>query len=104
MSSNPKLIHNHVESIKITSRRMPLEVFPNLDNILMHLGVLSGSDSFQCFLQQWDVESGNDNGKLVPVEYIREWKIIVIGNHYGYTSIEHGVTQSCCVHLIAFHM
>jgi hypothetical protein len=102
VSSNPQLIHHHVECIKLHCRRMPLEMLPDLQNILMHSCILCRCDLFQGFLQQWYVEMRNHNCEFAPVENVSKWQIIVVGNHHWYTSVEHCISQPRRVHLVSF--
>lgn len=84
---------------------MPLEMLAHYEHIASQPLVLIRFDhALEDFLQQWNITSGNNNREATPIQYVGEWKIIVVGDYDRNTTIVHGVPNASCVHSIAPNM
>lgn len=62
-------------------------MFPDLHYIALEHQELVAAHSLEDSLKQWNVQSGNHDREALPVQYVCEWEIIVIGDYHRDTAI-----------------
>lgn len=83
---------------------MPLKMLANFEHVASQPLVRVRADAVEYLLQLRDVLGGDDDGEAAPVEYVGEWKVVVVCDYDRNASEVHGVPYASRVHPIAPHV
>ena len=103
-SSKPQLIHNHIKSVKLHRFHMPLKMPPHLHHIPLQPQILLKPQLPQNPLERGNIRCDHNHREALPIEYVREWEVIVVGQDHGDATIVDRIPYPGRVHFVSLRV